>query len=74
VNVIREGRTELLAHEIATGKRTGMVMMDDSLAKLVEEKRVLAATACDHAFDRAALEKKLGIAPGTPKGASGESP
>ena len=74
VNVIREGRTELLAHEIATGKRTGMVMMDDSLARLVEEKRVLAATACDHAFDRAALEKKLGIAPGTPRGANGESP
>jgi hypothetical protein len=51
-----------------------MVMMDDSLAKLVEEKRVLAVTACDHAFDRAALEKKLGIAPGTPKAANGESP
>ena len=50
-----------------------MVMMDDSLARLVEEKRVLAATACDNAFDRTALEKKLGIAPSMPRGANGES-
>jgi len=62
VNLIREGRTELLAHEIATGKRAGMVMLDDSLVKLVEERRVLAATACEHATDRAAMEKRLGVA------------
>ena len=50
-NLVREGRTHDLRNCIQTGADMGMVLLDDSLADLVEQGRVRVEEAISHAFD-----------------------
>jgi twitching motility protein PilT len=56
-NVIREGNTPMITSIIQGGRALGMQLMDDSLASLVESKRVTAREAYLKATNKARFEK-----------------
>jgi len=51
-NIIRDNKTEMLASEIQTGTARGMRLMDNSLAKLVEKKKISLKEARSRAQDK----------------------
>ena len=58
-NMIREGKPHLVETAIKTGKRLGMVSMDDSILDLVRRREVDPKEAYDRALDKAAFRKAL---------------
>ena len=51
-NMIREGKTQQVTSAIQTGSQMGMVDMDSSLRKLVDDGKVTARAAYDKAIDK----------------------
>ncbi|MGE3353793.1 MAG: type IV pilus twitching motility protein PilT [Planctomycetota bacterium] len=60
-NHIRKGETFKISSVLQTGRRQGMVLMDDSLLELCEEGRITPETAYEHAFDRKSMANRLGV-------------
>jgi twitching motility protein PilT len=60
-NHIREAKTFQITSAIQTGRKLGMITMDDAIALLFERGEIEMETALLYARDRAALEKKLGF-------------
>jgi twitching motility protein PilT len=52
---IRTGKIEMIESAIQTGKREGMIVLDDDLQRLVKAGRITAETARDYAKDPAAI-------------------
>jgi len=59
-NHIRKTETFKIPSVIQTSKAQGMVLLDDSLQKLYSMGRIDRETALEHAFDRKALDMRLG--------------
>ncbi|HWC65866.1 MAG TPA: type IV pilus twitching motility protein PilT, partial [Thermoanaerobaculia bacterium] len=51
-NMIREGKTNMIASQIQTGRNRGMVMMDQSLQELVKAETISAQDAYEHLFEK----------------------
>lgn len=60
-NLIRESKTFQIDSMIQTGKKAGMITMDDALYDLVIMGEIAPDVALSYAQDRNALEKKLSI-------------
>ncbi len=60
-NMIREGKPHLVDTAIKTGKRLGMVSMDDSILDLVRRREVDPREAFDRALDKIAFRKSLAV-------------
>jgi len=58
-NLIREGKTFQLASAMQTGRKQGMVMLNDSLVSLVEQKLVEPTEAYIKAVDKVGFVKAL---------------
>ena len=58
-NLIRNGQDHLLRSEISTGKREGMMTMDQSLAELVHARRISRDTAMAHSYHAEELRSYL---------------
>jgi len=59
-SLIRDGKTFMLPGVMQTGKNVGMVMMDDSLAKLYHEGVISREEALGRALDPATLRDNIG--------------
>ena len=59
-NMIREGKTGQITSTIQTGIRQGMIDMDSSIKKLLEEKKITARAAYDKAIDKELFKGLLG--------------
>ena len=59
-NHIRKCETFKIPSVIQTSRRQGMVLMDDSLLDLCRSGRISREEALDRAFDRKAMETRLG--------------
>lgn len=57
-NLIREGKSFQIQSQIQTGRKAGMMTMDDCLYKLFEQKRIYADDAVRFAADQNAMIKK----------------
>ena len=55
-NMIREGKTGQITSTIQTGAKEGMIDMDSSIRKLLEEKKISARAAYDKAIDKEAFK------------------
>jgi twitching motility protein PilT len=62
-NQIREDRTFQLRGSMQTGRRLGMVLLDDSLVKLVNEDKIEAQEAIMRASDADYVIKELSSKP-----------
>ncbi len=58
-NIIRENRTYQLRASIQTGKKLGMLLLDESLINLVKEKRISKAEALTRSDNPTWVEKEL---------------
>ena len=58
-NMIREGKPHLIENLIRTGRRQGMIALDDSLLELVRSGRVEPALALERASDRTRFRSVL---------------
>ncbi len=58
-NYIRKGETFKITSDIQTGKKRGMVLLDDHLLQLVREGKVKAETALEYAQDPNELRMRL---------------
>ena len=61
-NHIREGKTYQIPSAMQTGAKEGMLILNDSLIKLVMDDRVTAQEAFDKSVDRKDMAQKLQIA------------
>jgi twitching motility protein PilT len=59
-NMIREDRTFQLRGMMQTGRKIGMVLLDDSLVRLVKEGRISKEEACLRATEEEYVLKELG--------------
>lgn len=60
-NMIREGKISQITSTIQTGRKQGMVSMDQSIVALLEAEAVTAEAALDKAIDKAFMRKALGL-------------
>jgi twitching motility protein PilT len=60
-NLIREGKTFMLPGVIQTGKKQGMILMDDSLLQLCEAGLISAEEAGYRAEDKSTMRQTLGF-------------
>jgi twitching motility protein PilT len=58
-NLIRESRTHQVVSVIQTSRNLGMISMDDYLIRLLEQKKINAMAAYEHAIDKKRLETVL---------------
>ena len=58
-NHIRKGETFKITSDIQTGKKRGMVLLDDHLLALVREGKIKAETAFEHAMDPGEIRLRL---------------
>jgi twitching motility protein PilT len=78
-NMIREGKVSQITSLIQTGAKTGMISMDQSLAKLAKEETITPEAALEKAIDKAYMRNVLGLEGGdegsdTPPAANGAPP
>ncbi len=59
--MIREGKTSQITSLIQTGKKQGMVSMDQSIAEIFESGGVTADAALDKAIDKVFMRKVVGL-------------
>lgn len=59
-NLIREGKTFQLPSMMQTGRKAGMMTMDDALFELYQNHRINNETAMEYAQDYAYMTRKLG--------------
>ncbi len=62
-NLIREGKTNLIATPIQTGKKQGMQLMDDSIMELYDRGWISAEDAYLKAYEKARFSKLLKYQP-----------
>ncbi|HEU4521751.1 MAG TPA: type IV pili twitching motility protein PilT, partial [Thermoanaerobaculia bacterium] len=55
-NMIREGKTSQITSTIQTGVKEGMISMDGSIRKLLDEGKITARAAYDKAIDKEAFK------------------
>lgn len=67
-NLIREGKTPMIQNAISTTANEGAITMDNSLLRLVREKKITAAAAIENAHDPDYVKKGVGGAGGAPSG------
>ena len=60
-NLIREGKTFMLPGVIQTGKKQGMILMDDSLLQLCEAGLISPEEAMYRAEDKSTMKRTLGF-------------
>jgi twitching motility protein PilT len=60
-NLIREGKTHLVPQAVETGRKFGMVTMDQSLVDLVRRDKVTSETALSRAADPNGVREALGM-------------
>ena len=60
-NVIRESKTFMLPGIIQTGKKVGMILMDDSIAELHRQGLITAEEALYRAENKTLMKKTIGI-------------
>ncbi len=60
-SLVRKGKTFMLPGAMQTGKKVGMIMMDDALAKLYFDGDITAEEAIGRAIDPAQLRVTLGV-------------
>ncbi len=58
-SMIREGKTFQVSNAIASGKKDGMISMDDTLKEMVEADLVEATDALDKAIDKDGFREYL---------------
>jgi twitching motility protein PilT len=58
-NYIRKGETFKITSDIQTGKKRGMILLDDHLLQLVRDGKIKAETALEHAQDPGELRLRL---------------
>ena len=58
-NMIREGKTSQITSSIQTGIKEGMIDMDSSIRKLLEEEKITARAAYDKAIDKEQFKELL---------------
>lgn len=58
-NLIREGKTHQLPSIMQTGRRQGMVTMDEAIVQLARDRRITPQTALTFAQDRDSMERIL---------------
>lgn len=58
-NLIREGKSYQIPSVMQTGRRQGMITMDEALAQLAREGRITRQTAVAFAQDAAAMESRV---------------
>jgi twitching motility protein PilT len=58
-NLIREEKTEQLTNAMITGKKAGMIVLDDSLMELVKSGLISGASAYRHAVNPSTFKKYL---------------
>jgi twitching motility protein PilT len=58
-NHIRKGETFKITSDIQTGKKHGMMLLDDHLLQLCREGRITRDTAIEHALDRNEMRTRL---------------
>ena len=58
-NLIREGKTFQIASMIQTGRKAGMITLDDALYELYMQRKITAETAFEFAKDSAYLSRKI---------------
>jgi twitching motility protein PilT len=58
-NLIRESRTHQIISVIQTSRNLGMISMDDYLIRLLEQKKITAIAAYEHAIDKRKLESVI---------------
>jgi twitching motility protein PilT len=75
-NIIREGKTSMIASYMQSGSGEGMMTMDQSLMSLVKTGRIRPEDAAAKATDKAQFERLMAESPGQPPrpGAPGASP
>ncbi len=59
-NLIREGKTYRIPSSIQTGKKQGMILLDDALHKLFKEGRISMETLLSKAVDLEDMLRKIG--------------
>ena len=59
-NLVREGKTHLVPQALETGRKFGMMTMDQSLADLVRRGEVTVETALSRAADPQGVRQMLG--------------
>ncbi len=62
-NLIREGKTHQLSSIIQTGRKAGMITMDESLYNLVQSGQVAPEVALEKAIDKAWFREAVGMPP-----------
>jgi twitching motility protein PilT len=60
-NVIREAKTFMLPGIIQTGKKAGMILMDESVASLYQQGVITAEEAVYRAEDKIEMRKICGL-------------
>jgi twitching motility protein PilT len=60
--MIREGKISQITSTIQTGRKEGMISMDQSLLELVEEGLITPDAALDKAIDKEWVRKAVGLA------------
>ncbi len=58
-NLIREGKTIQIRDYILQGKKQGMILLDDALAKLIQEKLITYEDALYACYDKDSFKKKF---------------
>jgi twitching motility protein PilT len=61
-NLVRDGKTFQIPSLMQTGRGLGMQLLNDELARLVQERRIDADEALSRAVDKAELGRRLGRA------------
>lgn len=73
-NLIREGKTSMIASYIQSGTGDGMQTMDQALMALFQAGKITAEDAASKATDRAVFEKAAAAGPGQRPGEFGAAP
>jgi len=60
-HLIRDERTHQLRGMVQTGKKQGMILLDDSLVALVRDGKIRSEEALSRAADQAHVQKELGM-------------
>lgn len=58
-NLIREGKSHQIANIMQTGRRQGMITMDDAILELVRDGRITRQTALSFAQDPDSMEHRF---------------
>jgi twitching motility protein PilT len=58
-NYVRKGETFKISSDIQTGRKRGMILIDDHLLQLQRDGKITAETALEYALDRVEMRTRL---------------